>query len=187
MTISTSLENQFLIAMPSMQDPRFVDSIALVCQHNDNGAIALLINQPSEQSLQEAFLQLQLPTEHLTKPEQRLLCGGPIQPESGFILHSEKGEWQATLAVSDTLFLTNSADILEAISKGEGPPAYFFLLGYTGWNAGQLEMELEENAWFHSPADEQILFSTPVEELIDKVMQQTGIDLSQISRCVGHA
>ncbi len=187
MNISQSLENQFLLAMPSMRDPRFVDSVSLVCQHNDEGAIALVINKPITQSLQEVFLQMQLSIENLDNPEQLILSGGPVQPEAGFVLHACKGEWEATLVISDQLFLTSSADILEAISQGSGPKEYLFLLGYAGWTAGQLEMELEQNAWFHQPVSHDTLFDTPPERIANKVIQESGIDLSRISTHVGHA
>ncbi|MEE9447560.1 MAG: YqgE/AlgH family protein [Arenicellales bacterium] len=185
--IQHSLENQFLIAMPQLKDSVFGDTVSVVCQHSEAGAIALVINKTLPQTLEEVFKQINLPCEHLASPEQAILYGGPVQPEAGFILHTDKGGWQSTLIISDALFLTSSKDILEAISQNKGPEHYRFILGYSGWSSGQIEEELQQNSWLHSPIESDIVFNTPPELIGGKVIQKLGINPHLISNHVGHA
>lgn len=185
--IESSLENQFLVAMPQLKGSLFGDTVSIVCQHNEEGAIALVINKTLPQTMAEIFAQMELPIESLKHPDRAILFGGPVQPEAGFVLHTEKGGWQSTLAISDSLYLTSSKDILEAISQSEGPEDYLFILGYAGWSPGQIEEELEQNSWLHSPADAEIIFSAPPEMISQIVIDQFGIDPMRISRQIGHA
>ncbi len=187
MSISNSLINHFLVAMPTMQDPRFARSVSLVCQHNEDGAVALILNKPISQTLADTFEHLNLPTDHLGNPEQAILYGGPVQPETGFILHQDKGDWQATLTIDEQLYLTSSSDILEAISRNEGPQQYLFFLGYAGWSGGQIEDEMQDNAWFHISAQSGLIFNTPSDSIASAVLNEAGIDLTTISSQVGHA
>lgn len=185
--IETSLENHFLIAMPQLEGSLFGDTVSVVCQHTREGAIALVINKTLPQTLADVFKQMDLPSDKLSNPNQSVLFGGPVQPEAGFVLHADKEKWLSTLKISDELFLTSSKDILEAISRGEGPCDYLFILGYAGWSSGQIEEELEQNSWLHSPIKSGIVFSTPPELISDLVIQQLGIDPHQISSQIGHA
>ena len=185
--IKTSLENHFLIAMPQLKDSLFGDTVSVVCQHSTEGAIALVINKTLPQTLGEVFEQMELPSEGLKNPDQSILFGGPVQPEAGFVLHTEKGNWQSTLTISDTLYLTSSKDILEAIGESHGPEDYLFILGYAGWGSGQIEQELEENSWLHSPVESDIVFHTPPEEISAKVIKKLGIDPHRIANQIGHA
>lgn len=185
--IDQSLENQFLIAMPQLKGSLFGDTISVVCQHNEEGTIALIINKTLPQTLSEIFEQMGLSTECLHNPSKAILFGGPVQPEAGFILHTDNSQWQSTLSVSDSLFLTSSKDILEAISHGSGPESYLFILGYSGWSSGQIEQELEQNSWLHSPIKTDIIFNTPPEQISNKVIAHLGIDPARISIQIGHA
>lgn len=185
--IHTSLENHFLIAMPQLKDSLFGDTVSVVCQHSTEGAIALVINKTLPQTLGEVFKQMDLPAEGLKDPDQAIHFGGPVQPEAGFVLHTEEGHWQSTLVISDTLFLTSSKDILEAISQGKGPENYMFILGYAGWGSGQIEQELEENSWLHSPVESDIVFHTPPEQISRMVINKLGIDPNLIVSQTGHA
>ena len=82
--------------------------------------------------------------------------GGPVQIDRGFVLHRPLGNWQSTLAINDDVGLTTSKDVLEAAGRGEGPKDMFVSLGYAGWSAGQLEMELAQNAWLTVEADPDV-------------------------------
>ena len=186
-TIQNGLENHFLIAMPQLKNSLFGDTVSVVCQHSEEGAIALVINKTLPQTMAEVFKQMDLSAEGLEHPEREILFGGPVQPQAGFILHSDKGEWQSTLDISPTLYLTSSKDILEAISEGKGPQSYLFILGYAGWSPGQIEHELEENSWLHSPIESEIIFNTPPELISAQVIDQLGIDPTRISAHTGHA
>ena len=173
--------------MPQLKDPLFGDTVSVVCQHSKDGAVAFVINKTLPQTLAEIFKQMELPIEHLEHPEKPILFGGPVQPEAGFVLHAEKGQWQSTLAVNENLFITSSKDILEAISEGKGPEHYLFILGYAGWGSGQIEQELEQNSWLHSPVESDILFNTPPEYISDIVISKLGVDPARVSQQIGHA
>lgn len=183
-----SLRNQFLIAMPGMSDPNFAHSVTYICEHSDDGAMGLVINLPMELTLGEIYQQLDLATDHQSA-NQSAMAGGPVSTERGFVLHpnNDRQRWQSTLAVSPSVALTASKDILESMSKGEGPAHYLVALGYAGWEKGQLEQEIADNAWLTVPADEQIIFHTPAEQRWSAAARDLGIDLNLISNTAGHA
>lgn len=183
-----SLRNQFLIAMPGMADPNFAHSVTYICEHSEDGAMGLVINLPMKLTLADIYQQLNLPCEDKSA-NSPALAGGPISVERGFVLHPnrETERWQSTTPISPEIALTASRDILESMSRGEGPDHYLVALGYAGWAEGQLEKEIANNAWLTVPADEQILFHTPVEQRWSAAARHLGIDLNLISSTVGHA
>ncbi|MDX1588393.1 MAG: YqgE/AlgH family protein [Oleiphilaceae bacterium] len=178
------LGNHFLMATPYLEDPRFGGSLTLICEHNAQGAMGLVINQPLQLTMADVLSQLSLAGGPSQEP---VYAGGPVMSERGFVLHRPHGAWQNTLKVSPTLAMTSSRDILEAIAVGEGPADYLMILGYAGWRAGQLEEELSGNAWLTGPADEQILFSVPPEQRLAAAMKKLGVDPSHLSGSIGHA
>lgn len=182
-----SLRNHFLIALPGMQDPSFAQSVTYVCDHGEDGAMGVVINRPMNVTLDEVFEQLSL---DIPDPGGRdaVLAGGPVNRERGFILHPHDGrQWQSSLRISDGVSLTASRDILDAISTGQGPEHTLLILGYAGWEAGQLEEELAENAWLTVPADSAIIFDTPVEQRWGAAARRLGVDVNLIPRQAGHA
>ncbi len=182
-----ALKNHFLIAMPNLLDPNFSQSVTLICEHDENGAIGLVINRPTGIVLSELFHQLKI---HCPAPEAsniHVMSGGPVSPENGFVLHRPLGDWQNTLSISDETGLTTSIDILDAMAAGTGPSESIITLGYAGWAAGQLEQELADNAWLTHPADSNMLFQTPREELWNAAAQAMGVDISLLSHEAGHA
>lgn len=185
-TANPTLRGHFLIAMPSLQDGFFARAVTYLCEHNDEGAMGLVINQPIDLTWHQLLRHVDLePGE--TVPERRVFRGGPVQPEHGFVLHSADERWVATRAVSEKLALTTSRDILEAIAKGRGPRQVLIALGYAGWGPGQLEHELAENAWLVVPADDNVLFDLPAERRWDAATRLMGIDVNLISQEAGHA
>jgi len=185
-----SLRNQFLIAMPHMEDPNFAHTVTYICEHSEEGAMGIVINLISNLSMSDIFDELKIASAG-TPPtilEQPIMQGGPVQPERGFILHSKtEQQWLASTPITDSLSLTCSPDILEAIAAGEGPEHWQVALGYAGWGAGQLEQEIAENTWLNCPASEHILFNTPVEQRANAAAAVLGIDLNLISSQAGHA
>lgn len=181
-----SLRNQFLIAMPSLNESIFSHTITYICDHSEDGAMGLVINQPLGIDMSEIFKQLDCNSSgaHSLKS---VLCGGPVQPERGFILHSPERRWESSLAVSNEVMLTASRDIIEAISHNQGPQKFLVALGYAGWGAGQLEEEIANNAWLTLPADPSIIFDTPLEQRWSAASKSLGIDLNLISGTAGHA
>lgn len=177
---------QFLIAMPSLRDPVFAQTITFVCEHTPEGAMGIIINHPLNLTLSEMFRQLELrddgPLSQMT-----VLSGGPVQFERGFVLHSSEQPWESTLKVTPEVSLTASRDIIEAMAEGKGPEKALVALGYAGWGAGQLEAEIAANSWLTVPADPHLLFDTPVEQRWAAASRHLGIDLNLISSVAGHA
>jgi putative transcriptional regulator len=180
------LKNQFLVAMPGLEDENFNHTVSLVCEHNDAGAIGLVINKPTELTLTEMMSQMGLDHDAVNA-EHPVYWGGPVQPERGFVIHRGRGEWESSLQLQDDLYITTSRDILRAIGKGDGPSDYVVALGYAGWAAGQLESEILHNAWLNTPISGQILFKTPVRQRWQAATRLLGIDVSQIAGNAGHA
>lgn len=185
--MSHYLTNQFLIAMPAMDDSNFAQTVTLVCEHSERGALGIVINRPLPMTLGEVFDQLGLDATHSRVRDQTVLQGGPVQTERGFVLHTPAGKWDSTLPFSDRMHLTTSRDILDALAAGEGPQNAVIALGYAGWDAGQLEDELARNAWLTVDADERVLFATPVEQRWQAAARLLGVDLRALSSDAGHA
>ncbi|HET7674977.1 MAG TPA: YqgE/AlgH family protein [Gammaproteobacteria bacterium] len=181
------LTNQFLIAMPSLGDPNFHETVTYIFEHNDNGALGIVINRPLTLTLGEVFAQLSLEVAESASAEQPIFAGGPVERQRGFVLHRPLGGWQATLPIGDDIGVTSSQDILEAMARGEGPAHSLFALGYAGWGVGQLEQELAANAWLSVAADADLIFNTPPEERWHAAARLIGIDLSLLSNDAGHA
>jgi putative transcriptional regulator len=181
------LSNHFLIAMPALADPNFARGLTLLCQHNAEGAMGLLVNRPSDYTLGDVLAQMGIPTEDLALGQLPVLIGGPVHPDRGFVLHDDPREWSSTLRFGNGLAVTTSREILVAMAKGEGPKHVLVALGYSGWEAGQLEAELGENAWLTAPASEAIVFDTPLERRWQAAADSLGVDLRLLSDSAGHA
>ena len=160
----TSLADHLLVALPSLLDATFARSVALICQHDENGAMGVLVNQPSEYTLGEVLAQMDIITGDGDLQARMVLNGGPVHPERGFVIHDDARAWDSSLTVGDGLYLTTSRDILEAMARGEGPANAVVTLGCAGWGAGQLESELSENSWLTVPADAELVFQLPLEQ-----------------------
>ena len=187
MTSVTSLSEQLLIAMPGLQDGFFERSVSLVCQHDEHGAMALVLNRDSEYRLGELFEQLQLECRDEAIRGRVVLSGGPVKPERGFVLHDDRGGWDSSMHLACGLTVSTSRDILEALAAGTGPKRFQVLLGYSGWSASQLEAEIAENAWLHAPVSREIVFDLPVQQRWQAAARQLGIDLALMSSQAGHA
>ena len=181
------LNNQFLIAMPALEDPNFAQTVTLICEHSERGALGIVINRTLPMTLGEVFEQLGLDASRSRVNDQPVLQGGPVQTERGFVLHSPTGKWESSLPFSERMHLTTSRDILDALAAGEGPASAVIALGYAGWDAGQLEEEMARNAWLTVPADERVVFATPVDQRWQAAARLLGIDLFTLSSDAGHA
>lgn len=179
-----SLRHHFLVASPYLADPRFHGAVIYLCEHSDEGALGLMINQPLDIHLGEILEQLDMHGGELDLP---VFSGGPVEPERGFVLHPPGTSWQNTATVTDEVLLTTSRDILAGIGQDQGPQEFLVALGYSGWSEGQLEQELGSNSWLTCPASTDILFRTPWEERYKAVLTKIGIDLNQLSESIGHA
>ncbi len=184
---SINLTHHFLIAMPSMADPYFSKTLTYVCEHNDRGALGVVVNRPIDMTLQALFERLSLTLKHKDLSDAPIYFGGPVQTDRGFVLHEPAGNWQSTLRVGDAIGLTTSKDILEAVGRGEGPQKLLVTLGYAGWSAGQLEHELGQNAWLTVEAKDAIIFDLPSEERLPAAMELLGVDYARLADSAGHA
>jgi putative transcriptional regulator len=202
MAESGYLKNQFLIAMPTLLDPNFFHSVAYICEHNQHGAMAIVINQPVELTVGELIEQMEHKTPKTAlakKPvfqesvfqepmfQEPVFRGGPVDVDRGFVLHQSGEQWEATMSVTDKIFLTTSNDIITAMAEGRGPEKSLVALGFAGWGAGQLEEEIRDNAWLSCPADSKLLFETDVENRWEAAAGLLGIDIHQLTGDVGHA
>ncbi len=181
------LTNQLLIAMPAMGDPNFAQTVALICDHSPLGALGLILNRPLQMRMGEIFAQLEIAIPSGPVTERMVLRGGPMQTDRGFVVHKAGGEWDSTLKVSDAIHVTTSRDILAAIARGEGPTEAIVVLGYAGWDGGQLEDEIRANAWLNAPVDSGIIFDVPFESRWQAAGRLLGVDLSRISPISGNA
>ena len=181
------LTNQFLVAMPALEDPNFRESVTFICEHNARGALGIIINRPMNVVLDDILKQLDLKASDPAMGATPVFLGGPVQPERGFVIHEPQGEWEATLKVGGALGVTTSRDVLAAMAGGAGPKRAFVALGYAGWSPGQLEEEIKSNSWLSAPADAAIIFDTPVDQRWQAAARSIGVELSLLSGDAGHA
>ncbi len=182
-----NLANHLLVALPALTDPHFARSVALVCQHDDNGAMGVVVNQTSDYTLGEVFAQMEIATDDGALRARPVLNGGPVHPERGFVIHDDARDWDSSLAVGRGLYLTTSRDILEAMARGDGPRNALVTLGCAGWGAGQLEQELAEDSWLTVPADPAVLFDAPLDQRWQLAASRIGVDLFRVAGYSGHA
>jgi putative transcriptional regulator len=179
--------NQFLVAMPSLLDSNFNHTVTLLCEHNDEGALGLIINRPTDLKLTDMLEHMKLGHAAIDGASHIVYWGGPVQQERGFVVHAGPGKWESSLQVADDLFITTSRDVLNAIGRGEGPDKFFVALGYAGWAAGQLEHEILENSWLNTPVNRPILFDTPASGRWQAATRLLGVEVTQLAGKAGHA
>jgi putative transcriptional regulator len=188
------LTNQFLIAMPGMADETFAGAVVYLCEHNEKGALGLVINKPIDIKLKNLFEKVELSLDRPDRAdlaEQPVYFGGPVQTERGFVLHEKLGDegshYNSTLSIPGGLAMTTSKDVLEALAEGAGPRRVLITLGYSGWQAGQLEDELGRNGWLTVDADPAVIFETPIEKRYERALSLLGFDPRMLSQEAGHA
>jgi len=184
---TTPLASQLLIALPTLSEGDFARSVALICQHDEDGAMGIVINRASEYTLGEVFSQMGLEASDEHQRGQMVLAGGPVHPERGFVVHDGGLKWDSSMRIAEGLFLTTSRDILESMAKGEGPEHAIVALGCAGWGTGQLESELAENSWLTAPADAELLFATPLGARWQAAAGRIGVDFAYLADYAGHA
>lgn len=194
----TSLENinltgHFLIAMPAVTDPFFGKSVTFICTHNQDGAMGIMINRPTDITFETLFEKINVELLNLAVADQPVLYGGPVQPERGFVLHEvTDGEWDSTVQIANNIALTTSKDILESVASGHGPAKMLVSLGYAGWTSGQLEQEIKQNAWLSVQANDtetlhKILYNTDYDRKLSATLALLGVDPAMLSDIAGHA
>jgi len=183
----SSLANHFLIAMPGMDDPNFSNTVTLICEHNENGALGIIVNRPLSLNMGGLFRQLSVDVQNPIIADEPVVMGGPVGPERGFVLHAGEFDFESSLRVSDELSLTLSRDIIDAMAAGEGPSRHLVALGYAGWEPGQLEDEMINNAWLNVPSTARVIFDLPFAQRWTAAAESAGIDISRIAPDAGRA
>jgi putative transcriptional regulator len=189
------LDGQMLIAMPSMGDDRFSRSVIYICAHSSDGAMGIIVNQPAANiSFADLLVKLDvIPASDLIElPSSaggvKVLKGGPVETERGFVLHSNDFYIEnSTLPIDDGICLTATLDILKAIARGNGPANAVLALGYAGWAPGQLESEIHQNGWLHCTADAELVFGKDNEGKYNKALKKIGVEIGMLSGEAGHA
>lgn len=189
--IELNLADHFLIAMPSMLDPVFGGAVVYLCEHNDEGALGVIINKATDMTMDVLFeridLSLEIDAGRVPLDKKPVMFGGPVQVERGFVLHAPHGSFSSMMKVTDDIALTTSKDVLEAVATGTGPRRLLVSLGCSGWSAGQLEEEIARNGWLTVRADPKIIFDLPIEERFVAAMKLLGIDPMMLAGEAGHA
>ncbi|HNZ55767.1 MAG TPA: YqgE/AlgH family protein [Methylophilaceae bacterium] len=188
-----NLTGHFLIAMPAVTDPFFSKSVTFICTHNQDGAMGIMINRPTDITFETLFEKINVELLNLAVADQPVLYGGPVQPERGFVLHKvTDGEWDSTVQIANNIALTTSKDILESVAIGHGPEKMLVSLGYAGWTSGQLEQEIKQNAWLSVQANDtetlhEILYNTDYDRKLSATLALLGVDPAMLSDIAGHA
>jgi putative transcriptional regulator len=181
------LTGQLLIAMPNMRDPRFEKTVIYMCVHNAEGAMGLVINKQIDSiSFPQLLEQLEIDAQD-SPPGIHIHFGGPVESGRGFVLHSSEYGQSGTIAVDESIALTATVDILRDMAAQQGPARCILALGYAGWGPGQLDGELQQNAWLNVSADENLIFGTDVENTWERAVAKIGIDPRLLSVDAGHA
>ncbi|MEP0176995.1 MAG: YqgE/AlgH family protein [Paraglaciecola sp.] len=183
-----SLQNYLLIATPTMEDPYFSRTVTYICEHNKNGAMGLVINQPVGMKLKELINQVDEEAEVLdAKADEIVLAGGPVSQDRGFILHTSQLGWSSSLTMTSEIMVTTSKDIISSLGNQQAPDKSLVILGYAGWSAGQLEEEIQTNSWLMVEADAELLFDVPIHKKWETAVHRLGVDVWQLGPDVGHA
>lgn len=181
------LTGQLLIAMPAMGDSRFAQSVIYLCAHTADGAMGIVVNRPLQKPSFEALLR-QLGVAPTPPARQIMLCqGGPVENARGFVLHTTDWTGEGSLRVTDSTALTASLDVLKAIAEGGGPREGLLALGYAGWGPGQLDTEIQQNAWLSVPADDTLVFDGDFDTKWRRAFAKLKIDPLLLSDVAGHA
>ena len=182
-----SLRGQFLLAMPGLKDPNFHQTVSIICEHNHEGAVGVVVNRlHAHLAGGDIFKELGMDY-GLQGSELPIHIGGPVHIGEIFMIHGAPFNWDSCLMVTPTIAMSNTRDIVEAVAMGRGPDAFILSLGCAGWGPGQLEAEIRDNAWLTSPASDEVIFSCPVESRWTEAVKRMGIDPTLLSETAGHA
>lgn len=184
---STTLKGQFLLAMPSLLDPNFHQTVTCICEHSDGGAMGIIVNRVHH-SLTAKDIFEELTIAHNPGADSiPIYLGGPVHLGEIFVLHGPPFGWEASLMITPSLAMSNTRDVLEAIARDNGPREFIITLGCAGWGPGQLESEIKENAWLNYPIFEENIFNMPVDMRWEEAVKKMGIDPALLSDSAGHA
>jgi len=183
-----SLKNHFLIAMPSLTDPYFKQSVVYLCEHDEHGAMGFIVNYPVKLTVQELLENAESINHEPTPPiEKSVFLGGPLDMDRGFVLHSPMGDSSHSTLLNEQLMMSNSNAVLSSLGTTEEPENYMVTLGYSSWDPGQLEDEINQNQWLTIDCETDTIFKTPVDKRWSASLHRLGVDPLQLSNEIGHA
>lgn len=186
MTDARYLTGQFLLAMPGIGDPRFEQAVVAMCVHDDRGALGIGIGAAMQQfGLHALLAQLEIEPGHA--PDVPIHLGGPVEPQRGFVLHSQDWQDEDTLLVADRWALSSTLEVLRAIAAGEGPTRFIVSVGYAGWGAGQLDEEMTRHGWFVSEGSDALLYDVPASGRWERGFVDAGVDVRMLAPNTGTA
>ena len=180
------LKHHFLLAMPGLGGDYFAGTLTYVCEHNDDGAMGIVVNRNSDMTLLELFAQLNLPGNHRWL-NTLVLQGGPVATDRGVVLHSNDKRFESSADLGQGLCLSTALEVLEAIAHDDEPARFLVAVGYAGWGPGQLDDEIARNVWLHVPGDQEVLFHAQVDDRLELAAKPLGFDFRLISPRAGHA
>lgn len=183
-----SLQGMFLVATNQMVDPRFKETVILICNHDDQGALGLVLTNPyNDISFKDILATLKLESADIKYPD--IYCGGPVSLDSLFILHPDElaDDLFSSTEIMNGVFLGNDLDLLAHYYQTEKVKDIRFFLGYSGWGAGQLEQELGFNGWLVLPASASDVFDCASGLLWKQVTAKHGIDITLFDDISGNA
>ena len=185
--IAAYLKGQFLMAMPNLTDPNFNQTVTCICEHTSEGAVGIVVNRIyAPLSGKDIFDELKIAC-HSDAKSIPVHIGGPVHINQIFVLHGPPFDWDGCQMITPSLAMSNTKDILEALSRGNGPKSFLLSLGCAGWGPGQLESEMIQNAWLTAPVFEDVIFELPVEDRWKEAVRKVGIDPLLLSDTAGHA
>jgi len=185
--VNNSLADQYLLATPSIQDPLFASSLVYMCEHSKEGSMGVVVNHQSDQTLENIFQQLEIECDDQQILGTSVFIGGPVKLQQGFVLHTCNTKWEKSIEIGEGIFLTSSRDILEAIAEQSGPEKYMVILGFSGWSAGQLEQELQDNSWLTARSNRDITFNSNIDQKWQLAFDTLGFNLDKLSPTTGNA
>jgi putative transcriptional regulator len=186
-TDTVDFSGHFLMAMPGLVGDDFAGALIYVCEHSERGALGLVINRPIDLTLASLLEKVEMPAQAEGPTTMPVFFGGPVQTDRGFVLHHPVGDYSSSIHLNDSMALTTSRDVLQALASGVGPEQFLVTLGYAGWGAGQLEHEIAQNSWLTVLASPSVIFGTPPEERYPAAMRLLGIDPAMLAGTAGHA
>ena len=182
------LDGELLLAMPPMGDTRFEKAVIFMCAHDEQGAMGLVINHTlPDITFKNLLEQVGITSDIRVNISRPVMSGGPVESSRGFLLHSNEFSQEDTIKINDALSVTGTIDALKEVAKGNGPEDMLFILGYAGWSAGQLEQEIQDNAWLVSEPDNAIIFNGNHSNKWISAVGKMGFDPGMLSGAAGRA
>ena len=185
--VLNSIRGQLLVAMPQIEDKRFRQSVILMCQFDSETAMGLIINKPQPKlDLDGLCKKLKLPPAFF-HGDMPIYDGGPVENTRGFVIHSQDQMLPDSLPIGDGIAMSTQLSMIKEIAAGTGPKCHQIMLGYAGWDKGQLESEMKEGSWFHLSVSADFIFNTPFEKMWPKCFEISGFDAASLSPNAGSA